>query len=156
MSRVWWLCSQLLSTNLRGNFVSPYFQTVTDVQGAFSSCFLAGPVFLSGLPPNRICSTPDSHLTLQLQELSASPLTALKTDNWKNITRSSPDGMATLSATGKTTEVLPTGPMHTRVPSIPNRGAGYQDQKRCDHRVISFSILGGGGVLFLVLFCSFA
>lgn len=27
-----------------------YFQMVTDVQGAFSSCFLAGPAFLSARP----------------------------------------------------------------------------------------------------------
>lgn len=60
-------------------------------------------LFSVACPLNRICSTPDSHLTLQLQELSASPLTALKTDSGKNTTRSSPDGMATLSATGKLT-----------------------------------------------------
>lgn len=76
---------------------------VTDALGVSLS-------FSQWLAPNRICSNPDSHLTLLLQDLSASHLAALKSEGWKNTSRSSLMGWRPFQPQERQRTVLPTGP----------------------------------------------
>lgn len=104
-------------TILGGNLVALYFQMVTDARGVPSSCFLAGPAFLSGLPQTEFVLL--QILTLLLQELSASHLAALKTDGWKNTTRSFLKGWRPFQPQeGQRKGLLPGPNAHTLFPHL--------------------------------------